>query len=76
MKIPMEKATWRNKAYYQLPENVRRAIDIAEVKKKHTSFYYKLQSLNDKIFVFRDLFYYNMPEYQKRFLEKKRAILE
>ena len=54
-------APWKNKEYYRLPPNVRNAIDIAEMKKKHSSFFYKLETLNDKIFVFRELYYSKMP---------------
>jgi hypothetical protein len=35
-------AHWKNKEYYRLPENVRNAIDMAEMKQKHTGFFYKL----------------------------------
>ena len=44
-----------------MPPNVRNAIDIAEMKKKHSAFFYKLETLNDKIFVFRELYYSKMP---------------
>lgn len=32
-----------------LPENVRKAILVAQYKKKHSDFYYKLSEVNDKI---------------------------
>ena len=57
------KPYWRNAAYYRLPENVRAAIDVAKMKSKHTEFWYRLQTLNDKIFVFRSVFYTRMPTY-------------
>lgn len=69
-------AHWKNKEYYRLPENVRNAIDMAEMKQKHTGFFYKLQTLNDKIFVYRSVFYNRMPEHQRIFMEKKKAKLE
>lgn len=47
------KCYWRSKQYWKLPENVRNAVDIAHMKQKHSQFWYKLQNLNDKIFVFR-----------------------
>jgi hypothetical protein len=59
-----------------LPENVRNAIDLANMKSKHSSFYHRLETLNDKIFVFRDVFYGRVPAYQKTFYEKKRKELE
>ena len=56
---------WRNAAYWRLPENVRHAIDVAKLKSKHSEFWYRLQTLNDKIFVFRSVFYTKMPAYQR-----------
>ena len=67
---------WRNEGYWRLPENVRNAIDIAKMKSKHSEFWYKLEILNDKIFIFRSMFYSRMPAFQKAFLDKKRKILE
>jgi hypothetical protein len=46
------------------------------MKSKHTQFWYRLQTLNDKIFVFRSVFYGRMPSYQKAFYEKKQRALE
>ena len=46
------------------------------MKKKHSAFFYKLETLNDKIFVFRELYYSKMPAHQRIFLEKKRRELE
>lgn len=37
-----DNAHWKDKTYYRLPENVRNAVDIAEMKTKHSQFYYKL----------------------------------
>lgn len=68
--------SYKNKAYWNLPENVRNAIDLAKMKQKHSEFYYKLQTLNDKIYVFRTHFYTKMPAYQKAFIEKKQKKLE
>jgi hypothetical protein len=44
---------YKNEAYWRLPENVRHAVDIAKTKSKHSEFWYRLETLNDKIFVFR-----------------------
>jgi hypothetical protein len=63
---------WKTAAYWRLPENVRHAIDVAKLKSKHSEFYYRLETLNDKIFIYRSVFYSKMPAYQKQFLEKKR----
>ena len=54
---------WKTKAYYKLPENVRNAIDIAKTKSKHSEFWYKLQTLNDKIYIYRSVYYSKMPAY-------------
>jgi len=54
---------WRNKAYWRLPENVRHAIDVAKMKSKHSEFWYKLETLNDKIYIFRSIFYSRMPAF-------------
>ena len=70
------KYAYRTESYWNLPENVRNAIDVAQMKAKHSDFYYRLQTLNDKILVFRSIFYNKMPHYQKVFLEKKRKELE
>ena len=69
-------AYWRDEAYWRLPANVRHAVDVAKVKSKHSEFWYRLQALNDKIFVFRSIFYTKMPSYQRAFLKKKQKILE
>ena len=34
--------SYKTKAYWQLPENVRNAIDVAKMKAKHSEFYYRL----------------------------------
>lgn len=56
----------------ELPENVRMAIMLAEAKKKHSTFWYKLCSLNDKIRVFTSIFYNNRQLHEKLFQEKRR----
>ena len=71
-----KKIHWRNDAYWRLPENVRNAIDLANMKSKHTQFWHRLEALNDKIYVFRDVFYGRIPAYQKAFYDKKRKELE
>lgn len=44
---------WKNSSYWRLPENVRAAIDTAKLKEKHTDFWYRLETLNDKIHIYR-----------------------
>lgn len=68
--------SYKNEQYWQLPENVRNAIDVAKMKAKHSEFYYRLQTLNDKIFVFRNIYYNKIPNYQRTFLERKKKELE
>jgi|APSaa5957512535_1039671.scaffolds.fasta_scaffold32902_3 hypothetical protein len=55
--------SWKDQNYWALPENVRSAIDVANLKKKHSDFYYRLRVLNEKIHVFTDVFYDKMPNY-------------
>ena len=52
---------WQNDQYWTLPENVRKAIDVAKLKRKNSEFYYKLKLLNDKIHIFTSIFYSKMP---------------
>jgi cbb3-type cytochrome oxidase cytochrome c subunit len=66
-----KKVYWKNEAYWRLPENVRNAVDLAKIKSKHSEFWYRLETLNDKIFVFRSIFYSQMPSFQKQFYKKK-----
>lgn len=68
--------SWKNASYWKLPENVRSAIDIARKKAHHSDFYYRLEVLNDKLLVFQDMFYTNMPQHQKTFYERKKYELE
>ena len=67
----LEKEPWKDDHYYSLPENVRNAIDISNIKSKHSQFYYRLQNLNDKIFVFNSMFYQNLPNFERVFIKKK-----
>lgn len=67
----LQSEPWKDSHYYALPENVRNAIDISNIKSKHSQFYYRLQNLNDKIFVFNSLFYQNLPNFERVFMKKK-----
>jgi hypothetical protein len=66
------KVNYKNSAYWALPENVRHAIDCARKKSKHSDFYNRLRSLNDKIGVYKKVFYTKTPKYEKVFMERKR----
>lgn len=70
------KINYKNSAYWALPENVRHAIDCARKKSKHSDFYNRLRSLNDKIGVYKKVFYTKTPNYEKVFMERKRRRLE
>ena len=59
----IKEGSWKNDQYWALPENVRKAIDMAKMKKKHSDFYYRLRLLNDKIHIFTDIFYSKVPQY-------------
>ena len=39
--------SYKNAQYWQLPENVRNALDRSKIKNPHSDFFRKLASLND-----------------------------
>ena len=67
---------YKTPAYWALPENVRHAIDVAREKSKHSDFYNRLRSLNDKISVYKRIFYTKTPKFEEMFLKRKRKRLE
>ena len=62
---------WKTKKYWNLPENVRAAIDLSEMKRQHSQFWYKLQEVNDKIYVFREMFYSKQTRFEKQYYSHK-----
>ena len=58
---------WRDANYWKLPENVRAAVDIANAKQFHTPFWHKLNAMNDKLFVYKSVFYTKMPAHEQVF---------
>ena len=46
-----------------LPPNVRAAIEKSQQKAKHSEFYYKLSDLNQKIGLYKKIFYSKIPSY-------------
>ena len=46
------------------------------MRNNNTEFQRKLETLNDKIHIYRGVFYNKMPSYQKAFYEKKQKALE
>ena len=55
---------------------MRNAIDMAKLKNNKSEFYYKLTNLNEKIRLFRSIYYSKMPNYHLKFLEKKKKALK
>lgn len=49
---------WKDQDEYQkLHENVQHAVDLAKTKSSKTEFWHQLQNLNDKILIYKDMFY-------------------
>jgi hypothetical protein len=67
---------YKNKAYWALPENVRHAIDLSKKKSRHSDFYNRMAAVNEKIAVYKMIFYSAAPSYEKQFLENKRKRME
>ena len=61
----------KDEKFYSLPDNVQKAILTGMEKSKHSDFYYKLQHLNEKIVLYKKLFYGKIPSYQKSYMAKK-----
>jgi hypothetical protein len=49
---------------------------MAKKKSKHSDFYNRLRSLNDKIGVYKKIFYTKTPKYEQVYQDKKRKRLE
>ena len=62
--------------FQRLPENVQNAMITARRKQKHSDFYNKLKHLNEKIEVYKSVFYKSRPKYERIFQNKKTLILE
>lgn len=61
----------RDRRFYNLPRNVRDAIENGKQKAKHSDFYYRLKNLNEKISIYKKIFYGKVPQYQKTYMLKK-----
>lgn len=68
--------SYKDGKYWALPEHVRNAIDIARAKTKHSDFYGSLRALNDKIKVYRLVFYGKDTNYDRTYLRQKRRRFE
>ena len=71
-----QKPNHKNKAYWALPENVRHALDIANNNKSNSDFYTQLCQMNDKIDIYKKVFYTNQPKFERVYNQKKRQRLE
>ena len=49
--------SYRTADFWALPENVRSAIEISKRKQSHSEFYSALNTLYERILIFRVLFY-------------------
>lgn len=66
------KTNYKTAAYWNMPENVRHAIDKARSKSKHSDFYAHLKTLTEKIGVYKKLFYTKRPMYERSYMDKQR----
>ena len=55
-----------------LPSNVQEAIMKSKEKAKHSEFYYKLRNLQDRIGVYKTMFYNRKPVHLKMFLARQK----
>ena len=63
---------WRkDEKYWELPENVRHAIEVGKLKAKHSEFYYRLKGLNEKITTYKSIFYNKVPSFQRAYMLKR-----
>ena len=67
--------SYRNESYWALPENVREIVDRSNRKRTHSEFYEALRSLNERILVFRIVFYSRKPKFETEWLEAKKRKL-
>ena len=67
-----DKTYYQDATYWSLPENVRHAIDLSKKKTKHSDFYNQLQGLNDKINLYKKVFYTNTTKHQKAFDSRRK----
>ena len=57
--------------FKNLPEPVRHAIELSELRAKHSQFYYKLKDLNAKIKIYRNIFDERQPYYYTQYRLKR-----
>ena len=59
--------------FNNLPDAVKIAVENSKQKAKHSDFYYKLSDLNNRIGLYKKLFYNKIPQYQVDYKLKKQA---
>ena len=64
------KYEWMNDEDWRLPEKARMTIDKVETEKGQSNFTMSLETLNDKIFIFQQLFYKNKPKFETNFVDR------
>ena len=60
--------SYRTEKFWKLPENVRNAIELSKRKESHSDFYSALSTLNERILIFRILFYQKKPTQEEQYL--------
>lgn len=49
---------------------MRAAIELSQVKSKHSEFYYKLRGLNERIKIYKSSFYDKIPSFQRNYMRQ------
>jgi len=68
--------SYRNESYWALPEPVREIVDQSKRKNAHSEFYHALKKLNERILIFRIVFYTKKPKFETEWLEAKKKKLQ
>ena len=67
--------SYRNESYWALPEPVREIVDQSKRKNAHSEFYHALKKLNERILIFRIVFYTKKPKFETEWVEAKKRKL-
>lgn len=60
----------KDKTFFNLPLNVRRAIESSQHRSKHSDFYYRLTDLKHKISIYNGFFRAHKTSYQLQYEQK------
>lgn len=64
---------WKqSREYPELPDKIRVAVEKGLRKQMHSSFYYRLRELNEKINTFTTMFTAKTPFFQENYIAKRR----